>query len=50
MREMEHMRSIAEKAASMDECVYILYKVGDVYKFCREGENWSGEFIEFIFP
>ncbi len=50
MREMEHMRSIAEKAAVMDECVYILYKVGDVYKFCREGENWSGEFIEFIFP
>ena len=29
MREMEHMRSIAEKAAVMDECVYILYKVGD---------------------
>ena len=23
MREMEHMRSIAEKAAVMDECVYI---------------------------
>ena len=50
MREMEHMRSIAEKAAVMDECVYILYKVGDVYKFCRECENWSGEFVEFIFP
>ena len=50
MMEMDHMRSVAEKAAFMDECVYILYKVGDVYKFRREGENWSGEFVEFIFP
>ena len=50
MMEMDHMRSVAEKAASMDECVYILYKDGDVYKFCREDEKWSGEFVEFVFP
>ena len=36
MREMEHMRSIAEKAAVMDECVYILYKVGDCLLYTSE--------------
>lgn len=50
MRELEHMRSLAEKAAFMDGCVYILYRVGDVYRFCREDEAYSGEFVEFIFP
>lgn len=49
MREMEHMRSIAEKAAVMDECVYILYKVGDVYKFCREGETGQASLLNSYF-
>lgn len=50
MRELEHMRSLAEKAASMDGRVYILYKVGDIYRFCREDEAYSGTFVEFVFP
>lgn len=50
MRELDHMRSIAEKAASMDGRVYILYKVGDTYRFCREDEAYSGVFVEFVFP
>ena len=33
LRELEHMRSVAEKAAKMDNAVYILYKDGELYKF-----------------
>lgn len=50
MKELEHMRSIAEKAASMDDCVYILYRIGDVYRFCRESEAYNGVFVEYIYP
>lgn len=50
LKELVRMRSIAEKAAKMEDCVYILYKVGDVYKFCKEGELCNGEFIEYILP
>lgn len=44
------MRSIAEKAAKMDDCVYILYKKNDVYYFCKEGEKFNGILVEYVFP
>lgn len=44
------MRSVAEKAAKMDNAVYILYKDGDVYKFCKDGEEYKGKFVEYILP
>lgn len=50
MREREHMRSLAEKAAMLDNCAYILYKQGDVFLFCKEGESYKGEFVEYVFP
>ena len=47
---LERMRGIAEKAAKMDDCVYILYKKGDVYYFCKEGEEYHGVLVEYVFP
>lgn len=50
LKELNHMRGVALKAAKMDECVYILYKQGDIYKFCREDEKYNGIFIEYVLP
>ena len=47
---LERMRGIAEKAAKMDDCVYILYKKDDVYYFCKEGEEYHGFLVEYVFP
>lgn len=44
------MRGIAEKAAKMDDCVYILYKKDDVYYFCKEDEEYHGVLVEYVFP
>lgn len=50
LKELAHMRSVAEKAAKMDDCVYILYKAGDKYLFCKEGEPYNGVLVEYILP
>ena len=50
LKSLERVRSIAEKAAKMDDCVYILYKKDDIYYFCKEGESFNGKLIEYIFP
>lgn len=50
LKSLERMRKIAEKAAKMDDCVYILYKKDDIYYFCKEGESFNGNLIEYIFP
>ncbi len=50
MRELEHMRSVAEKAALLEGCVYVLYRQDDVFRFCRDGEYYAGEFVEYVFP
>ena len=50
LKEFIHMRSVAEKAAKMDNAVYILYKDGELYKFCKEGEDYKGELVEYILP
>lgn len=50
LRELEHMRSVAEKAAKMDDSIYILYKHNGVYKFCKEDEEYNGELVEYILP
>ena len=47
---LERMRGIAEKAAKMDDCVYILYKKDDVYYLCKEGEEYHGVLVEYVFP
>lgn len=44
------MRGIAEKAAKMEDCVYIVYKKDDVYYFCKEWEDFNGILIEYVFP
>lgn len=50
LKSLERVRSIAAKAAKMDDCVYILYKKDDIYYFCKEGESFNGNLIEYIFP
>lgn len=50
LKQLERVRSIAEKAARMDNCVYIIYRMEDVYMFCKEGEGFKGTFIEYVFP
>lgn len=50
LKSLERVRSIAEKAAKMDDFVYILYKKDDIYYFCKEGESFNGNLIEYIFP
>ena len=44
------MRGIAEKAAKMEDCVFIVYKKDDVYYFCKEGEDYVGDLVEYVFP
>lgn len=50
LKSLERMRGIAEKAAKMEDCVYIVYKKDDVYYFCKEGEEFNGILIEYVFP
>lgn len=50
LKSLERMRGIAEKAAKMEDCVYILYKKDDVYYFCKEGEGFNGILVEYVFP
>lgn len=50
LKSLERVRNIAKKAAKMDDCVYILYKKDDIYYFCKEGESFNGNLIEYIFP
>ena len=47
---IEKMRELAKKAASMDSCLYVLYKKEDgSYNFCRESDSYSGQFVEYIY-
>lgn len=50
LKNLERMRGIAEKAAKMEDCVFVLYKKDDAYFFCKEGEEFHGELVEYIFP
>ena len=50
LKSLERMRGIAEKAAKMEDCVYILYKKDDAYYFCKEGEDFNGILVEYVFP
>lgn len=50
LKNLERVRSIAEKAAQMEDCVFIIYKKDDVYYFCKEDESFNGVMIEYVFP
>ena len=50
LKNLERIREIAAKAAQMEECVFVVYKRGDVYYFCKEDEEFNGEMIEYVFP
>lgn len=41
LRNLEHMRELARKAAALDGCDYVLYSFGGLYQFCRE-EEYTG--------
>lgn len=50
LKNLERVRGIAEKAAQMEECVFIIYKKDDVYYFCKEEEKYNGVMVEYVFP
>lgn len=50
LKNLERMRGIAEKAAQMEDCVFIIYKKDDVYYFCKENEHYNGVLVEYVFP
>jgi hypothetical protein len=50
LKSLERMRGIAGKAAKMEDCVFVIYKKDDVYYFCKEGEDYNGVLIEYVFP
>jgi hypothetical protein len=50
LKSLVRMRGIAEKAAKMEDCVFIIYKKDDVYYFCKEGETYNGVLVEYVFP
>ena len=50
LKDLEHIRKIAEKAAKMDNSAYIIYKTGEIYNFCKEGEKFNGILTEYVLP
>lgn len=48
---IEKMREIARKVAKMEQSVYILYSKEDAtIGFVKEGEEYTGKFIEYVYP
>ena len=44
------MREIARKAAKMEQSVFVLIEKPDgTYYFVKDGENYTGTFIEYIY-
>ena len=37
------MKSLAEKAAVLDGCEYVVYEYRGAYNFCRVGEEFKGK-------
>ena len=50
MKDLERVRGIAEKAAKMEDCAFIVYRKDDAYYFCKEGEGYHGELVEYVLP
>lgn len=50
LKDLKRVRGIAEKAAKMEDCAFIIYRKDDVYYFCKEGEDYHGELVEYVLP
>ena len=50
MKNLERVRGIAEKAAKMEDYTFIIYRKGDTYYFCKDGEEYDGEMVEYVMP
>lgn len=51
MQDIVLMRKLAQKAAKLDNKVYIIYeKNGGVFDFVPEGEEYKGKLIEYVYP
>lgn len=51
IREKEHMRDLAKKAAKMDGVVYVLVYEDGIYRFCQETEvSNKDNIVELIYP
>ena len=47
----ERMREIAKKAAKMEQSVFVLIEKPDgTYYFVKDGEDYAGTFIEYVYP
>ena len=45
------MREIARKAAKMEQSVFILIEKNDgTFGFVKDGEQYTGKLIEYIYP
>lgn len=50
MQELERVRALARKAAEMLDEIHVLYRKADgTYNFVPYGEEYNGEFVEYIF-
>lgn len=48
---LEKMREIASKAAKMEKSVFILIEKKDgTFGFVKDGERYTGNLIEYIYP
>lgn len=46
--DLERMRGLAKKAAAMECRVYVLFEHNGVFGFVAEGEEYKGEFVEYV--
>ena len=48
---IEKMREIARKAAKMEQSVFVLIEKPDsTYYFVKDGEDYTGTFVEYVYP
>lgn len=48
---MEKVRDLARKAAKMERSVFVLIeKTDNTYYFVKDGEEYTGTLIEYIYP
>ena len=48
MQDLLKMRELAKKAAKMEGVLYVLYDNCGVYGFAKDGEEYKGNFVEYV--
>jgi hypothetical protein len=49
-RDLQKQRELAQKAAVMEQCIYVVYENNGKYNFCKEStfSDNLGELVEYI--